>query len=449
MASSTGSAGSGAGKGSSSPERAVRAWACGPSRALPVEACLPIAHRLVAVLLLIALFPATAPSAAAQEVDDPPPLFASAAPLRVTLRADVSALREDRRVSPDRPGVLVVERDDGTPVEIPVDVRTRGNFRLDPANCSFPPLRIDVDGDGAVGTVFQGQDDLKLVSSCRPERESWEELVVAEYLAYRSLGAVSDATFRVRRLRVAFEDSAGEEEPGERIGFLIEDEDALARRLGATEFELEEGKNLPATAFDPVSRMTNAVAQYMLGNPDWSDEAGHNVEILDRGGVALAVPYDFDFSGVVDAPYATPPPEYRLDSVRERYYRGWCENPVTTRTVLERFRAARDAVLEPWRTEPGLTDGSRRRALDYLEAFFDAIETEERAELRFLRDCRALRAGGQDPLRVVVRAATGAFARVLRAPRSGSRDRGRDRVRAAYWHLHDPAPWRHPPESMP
>lgn len=349
----------------------------------------PLAVPLLAAPLLVAPLPA-----ASQVADDAPPLFASIEPLRVTLRADLSALRDDRSVSPDRPGFLVVERADGTPVEIPVDVRTRGNFRLDPANCSFPPLRIEVDADEADGTVFQGQDDLKLVSSCRPERDSWEELVVGEYLAYRSLQEVSDATFRVRLLEVVFEDTSGGERPEGRAGFLIEDEDALARRLGAVEFELEERKNLPAAAFDPVSRMTNAVAQYMLGNPDWSDEAGHNVEILDRDGVALAVPYDFDFSGVVDAPYATPPPKYRLDSVRERYYRGWCENPVTTRTVLARFRAARARVLELWRTQPGLSDGTRRRALDYLEAFFEAIETEERAELRFLRDCRALSGAG-------------------------------------------------------
>lgn len=351
-----------------------------------------VRSSLLAVLLMLVPSPATS-----QLADDPPPLFASTEPFRVTLRADLSALRDDRSASPDRPGVLVVDRGSGATVEIPVEVRTRGNFRRDPGNCSFPPLRIEVDGDEARGTVFEGQDDLKLVSSCRPERDSWEELVVEEYLAYRSLQAVSDATFRVRRLEIVFEDAAGDEETDERVGFVIEDDDALARRLDATVFDLQEGKNLPAQAFDPVSRMTNAVAQYMLGNPDWSDEAGHNVEILDRGGVALAVPYDFDFSGIVDAPYAVPPPQYRLDSVRERYYRGWCENPVTTRTVLARFRAARDSVLELWRTEPGLTDRSRRRALGYLEEFFDAIETGERAELRFLRDCRALPGGGLAP----------------------------------------------------
>ncbi|MDX1646543.1 MAG: hypothetical protein R3304_05330 [Longimicrobiales bacterium] len=304
----------------------------------------------------------------------------------MTIRADFSSLRDDRSESPDRPAVLVVVDPTGAPVEVSAEIRTRGNFRLD--TCSFPPLRLDVDSEAAVGTVLEGQDDLKLVSSCRPERASWADLVVKEYLAYRSIQLVTDASFRVRLLEATFRDTGSDEQARTRIAFVIEEDEALAERLGAVVFDLEEGKNLPVSAFDPVHRMINAVAQYMLGNPDWSDVAGHNVEILDRNGAAVAVPYDFDFSGIVDAPYATPPPEYRLDSVRERYYRGWCENPLTTRSVLRRFREVGDEIVEMWRREPLLSEESRWTAARYLEEFFEAIETDERAERAFLRDCR-------------------------------------------------------------
>ena len=339
-------------------------------------------------LLAVASLPPSGGSSfglAGQEV--PVPLFTSTEPLVATLAADLAALRRDRNASPDRPGTLTLHLG-GMDHAISVSVRTRGSFRLDPAHCSFPPLRIEVDPASAVGTAFEGQDDLKLVSSCRPGRSSYDDLVVKEYLVYRSLRAVSDATFQVRLLDMTFIDASGRTEPESRIAFVIEEDDALAARLGAVVFELEEGKHLPTAAFEPLSRMTTAVAQYMVGNPDWSDVAGHNVEILDRDGVAVAVPYDFDFSGLVDAPYATPPPECRLDSVRERYYRGWCENPVVTAAVLSRFRAAREEVLDAWRTERLLPDAGRARAVRYLEEFFDDIETDGRAQRRFLRDCR-------------------------------------------------------------
>ena len=128
--------------------------------------------------------------------------------------------------------------------------------------------------------------------------------------------------------------------------------------------------------------------EYMIGNADWSEIAGHNVEILDRGGTALAVPYDFDFSGLVDAPYATPPAELGLRSVRERMYRGWCSTEMITSLTVERFRSARAEILELFGSEDRLPDDVRRRALSYLEQFFEDIESDERAERRILRHCR-------------------------------------------------------------
>jgi hypothetical protein len=317
-----------------------------------------------------------------------PPLFASHEVLPATLTADFRALKDDRIESPDRPALITVMGPDGNAVEIKAELRTRGEFRLDPINCSFPPLRLDVDATTAMGTVLEGQDDLKLVSSCRPGRSSYTQLVLTEYLAYRAYAIITDRSYSVRLLRLTFVDTSGEDEPATRTGFAIEEDDALAARLGAEVFDLEEGKNLPPTAFDPVTTTMTAVFSYMIGNPDWSDVAGHNVEILDRAGTALAVPYDFDFSGLVDAPYATPPPEFGLRSVRERYYRGWCANSLTTRLVLQRFRDTREDVLTLFETLVELDDDTRGRAVRYLEAFYDDIETDERAERRFLRDCR-------------------------------------------------------------
>ena len=333
--------------------------------------------------------------AAARQVDRPPapPLFASHEPVPFTITTDIGALRGDRRESPDRPAVFTLPAlgEAGPAAEtrdVPGEVRTRGSFRLDPANCSFPPLRIDVDGDDAEGTVLEGQDDLKLVASCRPGRASYDELVVLEYLTYRTYAIVTDASFRTRWIELTLVDSRGEAEDATRPGFLIEEDDALAERLGARVFELEEERNLPAWGLDPTTMMMTAVFQYMVGNADWSDVAGHNVELLERGGAALVVPYDFDFTGVVDAPYAVPPEGLGLRSVRERVYRGWCASPIVTAAVLDRFRAAEGEVMTLWRDAGGLEDDTRRRVISYLEVFFGDIQNDERAERAFLRDCR-------------------------------------------------------------
>ncbi len=326
------------------------------------------------------------------------PLFASADPLPITITADFALLRGDRTESPDRPATVTVADENGRIRVLPIRIRTRGAFRLDPANCSFPPLRLDFDDVDAAGTPFAGQGDLKLVSSCRPGRSSYEQLVLKEYLAYRAYAQLTRESLSVRRLELTLVDeqgrgggaaaSDGTAPVGARVAFVIEEAEAMAARIGGSLYELPEGRNLPADAFDPMSQLTTAVFEYMIGNTDWSDVAGHNVEIVDRRGAAVAVPYDFDMAGLVDAPYSTTDPDLRLASVRERRYRGWCGNPVNTRRALDLFREAHDSIVGLWSREPGLSADVGRRAIGYLEMFFDEIATDEWAERRFLRDCR-------------------------------------------------------------
>ena len=209
-----------------------------------------------------------------------------------------------------------------------------------------------------------------------------------EYLTYRAYRLITDRSFMVRPLQVTFVDTSGRNETETRYAFLIEDADALAERLGGVEYELPESQNLPARAFEPSTQTTAAVFQYMIGNTDWSDVAGHNVEIIDRNGVAFAVPYDFDYSGLVDARDAVPAENLGLTEVTERRYRGWCQNPIVTQSTLQRFRDTQESVLALFESHPGLDEGSRNRTLRFLRDFYDDIETDTRAQRRFLRDCR-------------------------------------------------------------
>ena len=64
----------------------------------------------------------------------------------------------------------------------------------------------------------------------------------------------------------------------------------------------------------------------MIGNTDWSSvDEGHNMELVKGPSeTQWAVPYDFDFSGIVDARYAAPDPRFSIKDVRQRFYRGWC-----------------------------------------------------------------------------------------------------------------------------
>ncbi len=341
--------------------------------------------------LVVILVGAIAPlQSSGQQVGETGPdsrLFSDETPLRFSILADVDALIGDRKESPDRPAVYSINYL-GVGRDVHGEIRTRGNFRLDPANCSFPPLRINPDRESARATVFEGIRRVKLVLPCRPGRESYEELVAIEYLIYRSYKILTGQSFSVRWIEVALIDTSERRETEQLAGFAIEEDDALAARLGIDVFDLDEGRALPATAFDPVSLLRTALFEYMIGGTDWSATDGHNVEILDLGSGAVAVPYDFDMSGLVDPPYATVNPDLGVSSVRERRYRGYCANPFLTGEILGAFRAAASEIMTLWSQTPLLSESRRERAIRFLEDFFDDIETDERAERRFLRDCR-------------------------------------------------------------
>ena len=87
--------------------------------------------------------------------------------------------------------------------------------------------------------------------------------------------------------------------------------------------------------YDQLNKAQSALAalfQYMIGNTDFSMVASVEGEDCCHNGILLTgdspgyyyVPYDFDFAGIVDAPYAEPNPRFKLRGVTSRLYRGHC-----------------------------------------------------------------------------------------------------------------------------
>src|ERR1044072_481256 len=82
------------------------------------------------------------------------------------------------------------------------------------------------------------------------------------------------------------------------------------------------------------------IFEYMIGNLDVSIYEQHNVKLVQlpaRKGDAI--PYDFDYSGLVDAVYALPQAGIGVTTVRERLYRGPCRTAAELETFLAKFRA--------------------------------------------------------------------------------------------------------------
>jgi hypothetical protein len=345
----------------------------------------------LAVLFCLALFSTPAPGRAQESAPAPPApapparLFATPEPLVFTLETDLRRLLRDRGTGrAEHRATLRYVALGGDTVSLDVDVRTRGIFRL--KRCAFPPLRLDFPASRVHGTAFAGQDKLKLVTHCRSGRSPYEQNVLQEYLLYGIFNVLTERSFRARLARVTYVDTTGRDEPLTRYAVLLESEDELARRLGAM---VVASANVHDLLIEPEHLTLVAVFQYLIGNTDWSIWGLHNITILrDTAGTLFGIPYDFDFAGVIAAPYASPPPQLSIRSVRERLYRGFCQPDTLLASVLARFRAAKDSIYALYRSVPDLSPGGARQALDYFDAFYKTINDPAAVRREFVRGCR-------------------------------------------------------------
>lgn len=317
--------------------------------------------------------------------ESPLPLFRDHEPLHLTIAADFAQLLRDRsQDSEERDGSITFG--DSIGASVPVKIRTRGRFRLQSRICAFPPLRLNVPKQAVVGTVLEGQDKFKLVTHCR-DRDGYEANALEEYLVYRMLNQLTDRSFQVRLVRLTYVDISGSEGPRERWGFLIESDDALAERLGGT--LMDEEVEVPIRDFRGRNTGLVSLFQFMIGNTDWSMGQHHNFVLVRTPEDIVPVPYDFDWTGFVNAPYARPDSTLRIRSVRERVYREPCRFDIDYPALFTLFRERRAALEAEIRGVPGLDDRSKAEALEYVGEFYDVLDDPEQARRRIVEGCRA------------------------------------------------------------
>ncbi|MGN6590606.1 MAG: hypothetical protein ACTHKE_09975 [Sphingomicrobium sp.] len=323
-------------------------------------------HWMFAAVTAFAVSPAAA--------EKPRPLFASDAPIHVTIRGPMSTLAANRAETP-RPATMTV---DG--VTYPITLTTRGITRKTKDICDFPPLRVALTKPAPPGSLFDHQKHLKLVTHCK-RSEDFQQKVLLEYSAYRLYNLMTPLSFRARLANIDYVDDNGKPYIS-RIGYFLEDFSDVAKRNGLTQAHMPSV--IPVAQIDPETGARVAVFEYMISNYDWAMRAGpqgteccHNTRLAAAapGGQVSPVPYDFDYSGLVDAPYSVQPEGIPIDSVRQRLYRGYCVHIAQARTIASQVAARRAEFLGSFASVPGLTPREQAKAADYLKGFFADVDS--------------------------------------------------------------------------
>jgi hypothetical protein len=345
--------------------------------------------QLRSLLLLTVLFAASV-TALSDETREPVPLFADDAMLEVRITAPFSSIMELRSNTEDMDGTLSYQDAEAGEVVLDIGVRTRGRYRRQEDVCSFPPLRLSF--SKTKGTLFAKTSKLKLVTHCRTDMERYTQALLKEYIAYRMLNRVTDRSFRVRLLRATYIESGSGEVVDSNYAFLIEHKKQLAKRL---DLKVDNSESARVSALDGEHLNLGSVFQYLIGNTDFSPIKGakgeaccHNYVLMgDKNGTLLSVPYDFDMSGLVSAPYATPNPRFGLRNVRERLYRGRCDNNEHLDTSIRAFQDNREAIFGLAAATPGLSKMYQAKVTNYIGSFYKIIDSPRQVDRRLRNNC--------------------------------------------------------------
>jgi hypothetical protein len=348
-------------------------------------------NAALATLFLLCLFSLCGDNAWSQGgpvVDPTQPLFNSHELLELRLEADFDQLRGDRSEESEyRPAKMSFSQPDGTVMTLDVQLRTRGRLRLRRDICNFPPLKVNFRKKEVEQTVFAGQDKLKLVLHCQDNRDEYEQYVLREYLAYRVYNMFTELSFRVRLARITYV-QAGKADSLTKFAFFIEDEDRMARRNGAAAVD---SLGVHQTDLDEATGTLLEVFQYFIGNTDWKTSTAHNVKVLVRAGdpFPIAVPFDFDGSGAVNAGYVAPDRDLGTKSVTQRSYIGPCRTAYDLETTLSAFRDRKDEIYALYSGLQGFTEESLQHSREYFDEFYRTLDDPLAVQRVFVRSCPA------------------------------------------------------------
>jgi hypothetical protein len=290
--------------------------------------------------------------------------------LKLELEFSLDAMYAKVDTNEEYPAIFRYQDAHGNWVELPSEIRARGRYRR--RVCDFPPLRIDFSKSDLRARGLAEHDDMKLVTHCQTGKKG-KEAVLREYLAYKMYQELSDHALRAQLVEVTYKDTESNQELV-KYGILLEDIDELAARKASV--ECEECFGLSTVEFQQENLRTHAMFQYMIGNVDWSIPMSRNLKILKPvdGGLNTVVPYDFDFSGIVNVGYAVPARDIGQDKVGERVYLGAELSSSELHSTVQLFKS-RQGNFEAMISDFDLLSRSdKREMLEYLQSFYTALD---------------------------------------------------------------------------
>jgi hypothetical protein len=322
----------------------------------------------------------------AQTRIDSAQFFMDETPVNATLTTDVNKLLNTKmKTDYYQKATFSFKLPDSSDVSEEISVNARGQFRR--SYCYIPPLRLNF--HNTTSPTLYSLNSLKLVCACRTSAE-FEQYLLREFLVYKIYNLLTEKSFRVRLIHLTMEDSRGKKKPFTEYAFLVESVSAMAKRSNCKEWK---GSNVATEGTDRQQMTMVAVFEYMIGNTDWAVPNKHNIRLIYSKADSVskrpyAVPYDFDYSGLVNTDYAIPQPELGIESVTQRVYRGFPRTMDELQDVLKVFNEQKDKIYELIKNFEPLSSQSKKYMIGYLDDFYKTINDQRTVQYEFINKAR-------------------------------------------------------------
>ena len=301
-------------------------------------------------------------------IDTSADIFDDTEPMRITLTFDIKRYQREKYKGEYMPVHFLYQFNDSIYLEKDMRLKARGNYRR--SYCSLAPFWLNFRKADLENKVLEDSKRMKVVTNCR-NSEAYDEYVLREYLCYKIYNAISPVSFRVRLLKMKYVDTGRKNKLTEGWAFMIEPEGMVAARNDALVVEKDD---LAMALMKPAQLDMVTLFMYMIGNADFSITGRHNVKILGMPGFGsegyTVVPYDFDYSGLVNASYAVPSDNLGISSVRERYFLGLCRSDDAFMEAIENINQHREEILRVIREFKYLDEKNKQDMINYLGEYF-------------------------------------------------------------------------------
>jgi hypothetical protein len=294
-------------------------------------------------------------------------------PLKMNLVLDLDSLQEIKRTNNYMPSKFSYQMPNKEWEEWDMEIRARGKFRR--TRCDFPPIKLNFSEKELKKAGFKPYDEFKLVSHCLTGRPG-KVIVLREYLIYKLYNILTPYSLRVKLVNASYMDSNSKKKI-KNIAILIEPKKELEKRLNAE--TCDDCFSVMKDSLNQETANIQALFQYMIGNTDWDIEKLRNVDLVKINGLEeyYPIPYDFDFSGLVEAPYAVPSPDFSIRNNRQRLFLGMEEEKAALEAAIQVFEDKKEELYEEVKNFKEMSGYSRKRVIRYLDKFYNNLTVEK------------------------------------------------------------------------